>query len=151
MQSRVRLSLAIALALIFGWGLAAAEVPHHKVVSIKPQKQNGRVAGAKLLVTIHSTITNFPTAKIGLVRPSDIGKVTRETAGSGQGLVLQAPEVTNLKLNEPVEQEIVLPYGDNLKSGEKLRVLSAWPTGGTNHVFGAVTTTNDLTLEVTLP
>jgi hypothetical protein len=151
MQAHLRTSLVVALGLVLTSGLAAAELPYHKIVSIKPQKKGAQVVGAKLLVSIHPTAALFLTAKVGLVKPADIGLVTRETAGSGRGLVLQAPAMTNLKWREPVEQEIVIPYGPDIKSGDKLRVLTAWPLADTHHVFGAVTRTDDPTLEVTMP
>jgi hypothetical protein len=140
----------LALALLLA-APARAEVPYHKVVGIAPEKANGKVVGARVTVTVHPTMQGFATTRIGLVRAADITKVTRETAGSGEGLVFQAPAITDMKLNVPVEQTFVVHYGETLHSGDKLRVLSAWPTGNTHHVFGAVTQTSDTANEVSLP
>lgn len=130
---------ALALPLLV-LPLSALARPQHMDVKVKLTK-----CGATITCMARSDESAYTKAVVGLVPASRVKQVTRNTALQTQAKVtVQAP------YNRAVPVTINLTYGSEFQPGQKFHVISAWPYGGSAHVWGAVMQTSTAN-EITLP
>jgi hypothetical protein len=134
--------------------LASAEVPRHERVTLHPVRGKNasgqsELVGFKIKLTLHTIDSQrFPKAHVALVDPAKTNQLTRGQAVDPKKGMLrhQFDAVDGIQVGQPREIEWSVKYADtDLKPGEPVDVVSAWPVEGTRyedanvHVFGAVT------------
>jgi hypothetical protein len=143
---------------------AVAQFAHHERVKVTPIKEQGKVVGARLKLTLRPT-GGEKRVRVGLgpmnYREGGRNDYRALASDPKKGyLVHQFEEITGLSGNKPIEKNFEIRYGEGnkLKGGEKLEVISAWnSTTGNNanswHLWGMqnVHGINDPGSVVTLP
>lgn len=153
----ILLLAALALALLAGAGTARAQARHERV-SVKPIKDQGKIVGAMIKLTLRPA-PGFTTTRVGLgaMSRAAYGNDHRAAASDPKAgyLLHQFPELTGLA--QPRELELELRYGQHgggLRGGETVDVVTAWNNPSNRsywHVWGMQTIMNDPTSVVKLP
>jgi hypothetical protein len=156
-RSQMRALHRFALLSLLVLGLAAsaarADVPRHDALSVTPIKKGGQTVGARVRMALITCNNGFvqDTAHVGLIDPAKTGSLTREGALKSENFKVLRPAEKGIQVGQPREVEFTLDYGPTWKSGDKLHVVSAWPSERGIHVFGAVTANHSRPPDLVLP
>jgi hypothetical protein len=134
-KSTLRGVLAVALTLV---GAPAFATDTHTKPEVKPIKKGDKVVGFKMKMILKPDGTS-PFVRIGLGRmkapdgtrqAENFKSRLRDLAGGDLPgyLHVQFPEIEGVNNTEPreVEYQVIYGEGNDLKSGDKVDVVSAW-------------------------
>jgi hypothetical protein len=132
---------------------AAQGVPHHANVHVAPLKEHGQVVGAKISMTLKTNGPRFVRARVGLLDKAGAVSLrgNRGQLGDMPQLFHFQFEPVTVPVEGPIEATLELRYGkgNSFKGGEKVALISRWPTtenANLLHVWG-----DSQPLEIDLP
>ena len=134
----------LLLSVLGPAGAARANgVPHHDLVKITAIKEKGKVVGARIALTFVTNGERFPAARVGLLDAAGAVGLRGNNGQHGdhpQLFHMQFPDV-KVPVGGVTEAKLELIYGkgNTLKPGQKIALISRWPTvenANLLHVWG---------------